>query len=39
MEAMNMEEKDAVPVLEAQALTKRFSEGPLNVDVLQGVDL
>ncbi|MBR6976163.1 MAG: ATP-binding cassette domain-containing protein, partial [Ottowia sp.] len=36
---MNTEEKDAVPVLEAQALTKRFAEGALSVDVLQGVDL
>ncbi|MBK7000709.1 MAG: lipoprotein-releasing ABC transporter ATP-binding protein LolD [Rhodoferax sp.] len=26
-------------VLSAQSLTKRFSEGPLNVSVLQGVDL
>lgn len=39
MDAMNTEEKDAVPVLEAQGLTKRFAEGPLSVDVLQGVDL
>ncbi|MBQ9579222.1 MAG: ATP-binding cassette domain-containing protein [Ottowia sp.] len=36
---MNTEEKDGVPVLEAQGLTKRFAEGPLSVDVLQGVDL
>lgn len=36
---MNTEERDAVPVLEAQGLTKRFAEGALSVDVLQGVDL
>ncbi len=27
------------PVLEAQSVTKRFTEGPLDVTVLQGVDL
>ena len=30
---------DARPVLEAQAVTKRFQEGPLDVTVLHGVDL
>ncbi len=30
---------DAVTVLEAQSVTKRFTEGPLDVTVLQGVDL
>ena len=36
---MNTDEQQAPPVLEAQALTKRFAEGALSVDVLQGVDL
>jgi lipoprotein-releasing system ATP-binding protein len=29
----------AAPVLQAQGLCKRFNEGPLNVQVLQGIDL
>ena len=29
----------SMPVLSCQNVTKRFSEGPLDVDVLQGVDL
>ncbi len=38
-EAVRACSADAVAVLEAQSVTKRFTEGPLDVTVLQGVDL
>lgn len=37
--SMNPSTATGVPVLQAQALSKRFVEGPLDVQVLQGVDL